>query len=87
MQRRASYISLLRQDESGSNVTTVHLNVTWLRIHPTYSAYVNWSQSIVLGFAPAVMLIYFNTKIYLDIRWVSPRIHIFCVSDAATAFV
>ena len=52
----------------GLNVTSVQLNVTALRIHPTYSAYVNWSQSIVLGFLPAVMLMYFNTKIYLDIR-------------------
>ncbi len=44
------------------------LNVTELRIMPEYSAYVNWSTSIVLGFVPAVLLMYFNTKIYLDIR-------------------
>ena len=50
------------------NVTHVRLNVTELRISPTYSAYDNWSQSIVLGFAPAVMLIYFNTMIYRDVR-------------------
>ena len=27
-------------------------------------------QPIVLGFVPAVLLMYFNTNIYLDIRWV-----------------
>ncbi len=52
----------------GANVTHVELAVTALRINPNYSVYVNWSQSIVLGFAPAVLLMYFNTKIYLDIR-------------------
>lgn len=52
----------------GVNVTHVELAVTALRINPTYSVYVNWSQSIVLGFFPAVLLMYFNTKIYLDVR-------------------
>ena len=56
------------QDESGANVTRVMLNVTEMRINAVYMTYVNWSQSIVLGFIPAVMLMYFNTKIYLDIR-------------------
>ena len=50
------------------NVTRVELAVTALRIHEIYSTYVNWSNSIVLGFVPAVLLMYFNTKIYLDIR-------------------
>ena len=45
------------------------LNVTEMRINGVYMTYVNWSQSIVLGFIPAVMLMYFNTKIYLDIRY------------------
>ena len=53
----------------GINVTHVELEVTDLRIDPGYSVYVNWSQSIVLGFVPAVLLVYFNTKIYLDVRW------------------
>ena len=53
------------------NATHVALNVTEFRINPIYSTYVNWSQSIVLGFVPAVMLIYFNTKIYIDIRYVT----------------
>ena len=50
------------------NVTHPMLNVTEMRVSGVYMTYVNWSQSIVLGFIPAVMLIYFNTKIYLDIR-------------------
>ena len=50
------------------NVTHPRLNVTEMRVSGVYMTYVNWSQSIVLGFIPAVMLIYFNTKIYLDIR-------------------
>jgi len=50
------------------NETVVVLDVTAMRMDPTYSVYVNWSQSIVLGFAPVVLLVYFNSKIYLDIR-------------------
>ena len=56
------------QDGDGMNVTHPRLNVTEMRVSGVYMTYVNWSQSIVLGFIPAVMLIYFNTKIYLDIR-------------------
>ena len=56
------------QDVNGMNVTHPRLNVTEMRVSGVYMTYVNWSQSIVLGFIPAVMLIYFNTKIYLDIR-------------------
>ena len=56
------------QDGNGANVTRPRLNVTEMRVSGVYMTYVNWSQSIVLGFIPAVMLIYFNTKIYLDIR-------------------
>lgn len=55
-------------EELGVNVTRVQLNITELRIHPSYSIYVNWSQSLVLGFIPAALLVYFNTKIYLDVR-------------------
>ncbi len=62
-----AYFSFLFQ-ENGINVTHVQLNVTELRIHPNYSIYVNWSQSLVLGFIPAALLMYFNTKIYLDVR-------------------
>ena len=59
---------LYRQDDSSVNVTRIQLNVTELRVNPSYSTYVNWSQSIILGFIPAVLLMYFNTKIYLDVR-------------------
>ena len=46
----------------------VFLNVTEMRIHPIYSSYVNWSQLIYLGVVPVFLLVYFNTKIYQDIR-------------------
>ena len=56
------------QTSSGVNVTRVLLNVTEMRMSPAYSTYANWSQSLVLGFLPTVLLAYFNTKIYLDVR-------------------
>jgi hypothetical protein len=56
------------QGPNGVNVTRVLLNVTEMRMHPHYSTYANWSQSLVLGFLPTVLLAYFNTKIYLDVR-------------------
>ena len=56
------------QNENGFNETRVHLNITTLRRSHAYSIYANWSQSLVLGFFPAVFLVYFNTKIYLDVR-------------------
>ena len=56
------------QDENGFNKSIAHNKVTDMRAHPIYSYYANWSQSLVQGFIPAVLLMYFNTKIYLDIR-------------------
>ena len=44
------------------------LDVTDLRIDPYYSAYTNWSRLIVLGIVPFALLVFFNTKIYKDIR-------------------
>lgn len=44
------------------------LHVAELRTHPAYSAYHNWSRLIVLGIVPFVLLVFFNTKIYKDIR-------------------
>eukprot|EP00093_Oithona_nana_P006238 06238.XXX_21480_19025_1 [CDS] Oithona nana genome sequencing. len=55
-------------DENGFNKSIAHIKVTDMRAHPIYSYYANWSQSLVQGFIPAVLLMYFNTKIYLDIR-------------------
>jgi len=64
-----SYVKFTEeQDENGQNVTKVELDITELRVHPVYSTYDNWSQSLVLGFIPAALLVYFNTKIYQDIR-------------------
>ena len=62
-------IKMLKEGDVGyNNVTTAAIDVTDLRIHPTYAIYTNWSQSLVLGFIPAAFLVYFNTKIYLDVR-------------------
>ena len=46
----------------------VELQVAALRTHPIYSAYNNWSRLIVLGIVPFLLLVFFNTKIYEDIR-------------------
>ena len=44
------------------------LHVAALRTHPIYSAYNNWSRLIVLGIIPFTLLVFFNTRIYEDIR-------------------
>ena len=45
------------------------LSVTELRTNPDYAIYYNnWTRLAVLGIIPAVMLVFFNTKIYQDIR-------------------
>ena len=58
----------LFKDENGFNQTIAHIQATAMRLHPIYSYYANWSASLVQGFIPAVLLMYFNTKIYLDVR-------------------
>lgn len=46
-----------------------HLHVTELRLDPDYAIYYNnWTRLAILGIIPAVMLVFFNTKIYQDIR-------------------
>ena len=45
------------------------LSVTELRLHPDYTIYYNnWTRLAVLGIIPAVLLVFFNAKIYQDIR-------------------
>ena len=45
------------------------LMVTELRLDPSYAIYYNnWTRLAVLGIIPAVMLVFFNAKIYQDIR-------------------
>ena len=45
------------------------LMVTDLRLNPDYAIYYNnWTRLAVLGIIPAVMLVFFNAKIYQDIR-------------------
>ena len=54
--------------DNGVNITTAYVDITWLRRHRHYQTYLNWSQSLVLGFIPVALLIYFNGRIYQDIR-------------------
>ena len=46
-----------------------HLAVTDLRLNPDYSIYYNnFTRLAILGIIPVVMLLFFNSKIYLAIR-------------------
>ena len=52
-----------------SNGSNPQLGPTDLRMHPDYTIfYNNWARIIVLGVIPTALLIFFNTKIYQDIR-------------------
>ena len=53
---------------NGVNVTSWQLSVTEMRVSHEYAIYDNWSQTLILGVIPAALLVYFNTKIYQDIR-------------------
>lgn len=45
------------------------LHVTDFRLDPDYAIYYNnWTRLAILGIIPAVMLVFFNAKIYQDIR-------------------
>merc|ERR1719322_1093261 len=45
------------------------LQVTDFRLDPDYAIYYNnWTRLAILGIIPAVMLVFFNAKIYQDIR-------------------
>ena len=45
------------------------LMVTELRLDPAYAIYYNnWTRLAVLGIIPVVMLVFFNAKIYQDIK-------------------
>ena len=56
------------QIDGVNQTVTTGINITDLRISKAYVLYLNWSRSFVLGIFPALLLIYFNTKIYLDIK-------------------
>ena len=45
-----------------------YLNVTEFRTDPSYSINFNWFRFIAIGVIPFVLLVYFNTQIYYDIR-------------------
>ncbi|TRY77341.1 hypothetical protein TCAL_10524 [Tigriopus californicus] len=51
-----------------TNETIAMLNYTAFRVHPTYARYVNWSKLLVQGVLPVTLLIFFNKKIYCDVK-------------------
>lgn len=51
-----------------TNETIAVLNYTAFRVHPTYARYVNWSKLLVQGILPVTLLIFFNKKIYCDVK-------------------
>ena len=46
----------------------VALNVTEFRTNPIYSINFNWFRFIAIGVIPFLLLVYFNTQIYINIR-------------------
>ena len=50
------------------NLTVIFVNYTSIRVDPTYSFYVNWSRLLVQGVFPVFLLIFFNKRIYCDIK-------------------
>lgn len=61
--------SMVDEDHHDSSpLYEVRLKVTSMRIDPIYSSFVNWSQLIILGILPVCLLVYFNTKIYIDVK-------------------
>ncbi|XP_040563468.1 FMRFamide receptor [Lepeophtheirus salmonis] len=50
------------------NSTTLKIGVTKMRLSPAYSTYITLSEFFVLGVIPVLLLVYFNGKIYRDIK-------------------
>lgn len=56
-------------NEKSEDPDKPHLAVTDFRLNPDYAIYYNnWTRLAILGIIPAVLLIFFNAKIYQDIR-------------------
>eukprot|EP00094_Tigriopus_californicus_P013623 TCALIF_13180-PA protein Name:"Protein of unknown function" AED:0.08 eAED:0.08 QI:0/1/0.33/1/0/0.33/3/0/400 len=45
-----------------------YLRITPLRTNPIYSNYNNWSRLLLLGILPFLLLVFFNAKIYSDVK-------------------
>lgn len=58
----------MHNTETNTNVSKPVLNVTDFRMDPTYSIYFNWFRFGSLGVIPFVLLVFFNFRIYMDIR-------------------
>ena len=52
---------------------TYGYDFTPLRTNPTYSAVTNWLRLIFLGALPLSIIIYFNVKVYQDVKERSSR--------------
>ena len=46
----------------------IGLNITEFRTDPMYSINFNWFRFIAIGVIPFLLLVFFNTQIYLDIQ-------------------
>lgn len=61
-------ITTLDTAEGEATQYRVALNITEFRMNPVYSINFNWFRFISIGVIPFLLLVYFNTQIYLDIR-------------------
>ena len=53
----------------GNGIEIADLEVTALRKHPIYIKYYSsWARLLVNGIIPFILLIYFNTMIYQDVK-------------------
>ena len=60
---------VITYEVKNGNETKVELAVTDLRKNPDYAIYYsNWTRFLCIGGLPFVMLIWFNLKIYQDIK-------------------
>ncbi|TRY77346.1 hypothetical protein TCAL_17433 [Tigriopus californicus] len=61
------YVDMPNSD-TNTTISKPVLNITEFRMNPTYSIYFNWFRFGSLGVIPFVLLVFFNFRIYMDIR-------------------
>ncbi len=61
--------------------------VSEFRMNPTYSIYFNWFRFITIGIVPFCLLVFFNTQIYLDIRYLLPDTVFFAKYSQCTSTI
>ena len=68
------------KDQNGTEI--VELAVTELRKNPDYTIYYsNWTRLLGIGCLPFVMLIWFNLKIYQDIKVTTMILNVYSVKE------